>query len=77
MAFNPEATKKKEKLVKKNKAIQRTNKLKTGMKALKGVKAISNALGTSPTDTPDVNTTYEEEYIIDDNGVGSLQKKKY
>ena len=61
---------------KKNKAIQRTNKLKTGMRALKGVKAISNALGTSPTDTPNVNTAYEEEYIIDENGYGSLKSKK-
>ena len=61
---------------KKNKAIKNTNNLKKGMRALKGVKAISNALGTSPTDTPDVNTTYEEEYILDDNGVGSLKPKK-
>ena len=65
--------------------------LRTGAKVLKGVKAVSNALGTSPTDTPDVNTTTpkkygeddgttgnnqsESDYKLDENGVGSLVNK--
>jgi hypothetical protein len=66
-------------------------KLKYVAKGLKGVKAISNALGTKPTATPDVDTktssgTYdgdgstgnnqsESDYKIDENGVGSLVNK--
>ena len=43
---------------KKNTAVERTNKLKYVAKGLKGIKAISNALGTKPTDTPDVCLLY-------------------
>jgi len=65
-------------------------KLKYVAKGLKGVKAISNALGTKPTATPDVDTkisgTYdndgstgnnqsESDYTIDENGKGSLVNK--
>ena len=65
-------------------------KLKYVAKGLKGVKAISNALGTKPTATPDVDTkiggTYdndgstgnnqsESDYKLDENGVGSLVGK--
>ena len=73
---------------KKNKAIDRTNKLKYAAKGLKGIKAISNALGTSPTATPDVDTkvskTYDNDgattgnkpsdrqYGLDENGVGGF-----
>ena len=66
------------------------NKLKQGAKVLKGVKALSNALGTQPTDTPDVDTKIsgnydndgstgnnqsESDYKLDENGVGSLVSK--
>ena len=63
-------------------------KLKYAAKGLQGIKAISNALGTSPTETPDVNTKLTKkygdndgttgdnsgtrEYTLDDNGVGSF-----
>lgn len=57
---------------KANKAISRTNKLKTGLRVAKGVKAISNALGTKPTDTPEVNTKYEQLYTLDEDGMGHL-----
>tara|TARA_B100000035_G_scaffold109851_1_gene93264 strand:+ start:14641 stop:14934 length:294 start_codon:yes stop_codon:yes gene_type:complete len=72
---------------KKNKAIDRTNAIKTAGKVLKGIKAVSNALGTSPTETPDVDTKLTKrygddgttgdnsgtrEYKIDDNGVGGF-----
>ena len=52
------------------------NKIKTGAKVLKGIKAISNTLGTSPTETPDVDTKYEQAYELDENGVGSLRGNK-
>ena len=64
------------------------NKVKYAAKGLKAVKAISNALGTSPTATPDVDTkvskTYDNdgattgnkpsdrEYRLDENGVGGF-----
>jgi len=38
------------------------NKLKYAAKGLKGIKAISNALGTSPTATPDVDTKITKKY---------------
>ena len=63
-------------------------KLKYAAKGLKGIKAIANALGTSPTATPDVDTkiskTYDNDgsttgnkpsdrdYKIDENGVGGF-----
>ena len=63
-------------------------KVKYAAKGLKGIKAIANALGTSPTATPDVDTkvskTYDKdgattgnkpsdrEYRLDDNGVGGF-----
>ena len=73
---------------KKNKAVDRTNKLKYVAKGLQGIKAISNALGTSPTETPDVNTKIDKSYdpggggkpsggsdrpySLDENGVGGF-----
>ena len=62
-------------------------KLKYAAKGLKGIKAIANALGTSPTATPDVDTkitkNYEKDgssgnnasdraYSLDENGVGGF-----
>ena len=68
------------------------NKIKTGAKVLKGIKAISNTLGTSPTETPDVDTKHDKgygdgdgttgdnsgtsNYTTDENGVGSLEDTK-
>ena len=66
-------------------------KIKYAAKGLKAVKTISNALGTSPTATPDVDTkvtgTYDgdgssgdnsgtREYKLDANGVGSFVDEK-
>jgi hypothetical protein len=62
--------------LKANKAIKRTNTIKGIAKGLKGVKTITNALGTSPTETPDVNTTFERPYIIDKDGYGSFDDEK-
>ena len=65
-------------------------KLKYAAKGLQAVKAVSNALGTKPTDTPEVDTKIrqdyngdgssgdnsgERDYKIDENGVGSLVDK--
>ncbi len=68
------------------------NKVKYAAKGLKAVKAISNALGTSPTATPDLDTkvskTYDNdgsktgnkasnrEYRLDENGVGRFVDEK-
>lgn len=66
-----------------------TNKIKGVADGLKIAKAISNTLGTSPTETPDVDTkrvkvygdgdgtkdnSGTENYTIDENGVGKLEK---
>lgn len=61
---------------KRNTAIERTNKIKAVAKGLQGIKAISNALGTSPTDTPEVNTKFERQYTIDKDGKGHLEGEK-
>lgn len=45
-------------------------KLKYVAKGLKGIKAISNALGTSPTATPDVDTKITKKYGDDDGTTG-------
>lgn len=66
----------KEKKEKENTAIKRTNKIKAVAKGLQGIKAISNTLGTSPTDTPEVNTKFERKYIIDRDGMGHLEGEK-
>ena len=55
---------------------KRRNTIKGIAKGLKGIKAISNTLGTSPTETPDVDTKYEQAYELDENGVGSLKGNK-
>ena len=52
------------------------NNIKKVGKGLKVIKAISNTLGTSPTETPDVNTKYEQAYELDENGVGRLKDSK-
>ena len=78
--------------VKANTAIKRTNTIKGIAKGLKAVKAISNTLGTSPTETPDVDTTVsktydkdgattgnnpsDREYRLDENGVGNFVDEK-
>ena len=66
----------KKKKEKENTAIKRTNKIKAVAKGLQGIKAISNALGTSPTDTPEVNTKFERQYTIDEDGKGHLEGEK-
>jgi hypothetical protein len=69
---------------------KRRNTIKGIAKGLKGIKAISNTLGTSPTETPDVDTKYEKgygegdgapaiqpsdrKYTTDENGIGDLEK---
>ena len=45
-------------------------KLKYAAKGLKAVKAISNALGTSPTATPDVDTKINKKYGDNDGTTG-------
>ena len=63
---------------------KRRNTIKGIAKGLKGIKAISNTLGTSPTETPDVDTKYEsafnpgttDDVVTDKDGKVSLQKKK-
>ena len=52
------------------------NNIKKVGKGLKVIKAISNTLGTSPTETPDVDTKYEQAYELDENGVGRLKDSK-
>ncbi len=69
---------------------KRRNAIKTGAKVLKGIKAVSNTLGTSPTETPDVDTKLDKgygkgdgapaiqpsdrKYTTDENGIGDLEK---
>ncbi len=59
---------------------KRRNTIRGIGKGLKVIKTISNSLGTSPTETPDVDTKYEQayngtnrNYIIDKNGKGDLE----
>jgi len=61
------------------------NNIKKVGKGLKGIKAISNTLGTSPTETPDVDTKLEQgyddnsgtkQYVIDEKGAGKLEDDK-
>ena len=54
-------------------ARKRRNTIRGISKGLKVAKAITNSLGTSPTETPDVDTKYEQAYELDENGVGSLK----
>jgi len=67
---------KKDKLNKANKAIKRTNTIKGIAKGLQGVKAITNTLGTSPTETPEVNTKFERVYELDEDGYGRFKDGK-
>ena len=68
------------------------NNIKKVGKGLKVIKAISNTLGTSPTETPDVDTKLEKgygdddgapkiqpsnkKYVTDENGIGNLENDK-
>lgn len=62
---------------KKNTAVERTNKLKYVAKGLKGIKAISNALGTKPTDTPDVDTKITREFKGDESDRDNSSDRSY
>jgi hypothetical protein len=62
----------------------RRNTIRGIAKGLKVAKAITNSLGTSPTETPEVDTKHEsafnpgttEDVVTDKDGKVLLQKKK-
>ena len=53
------------------------NKLKYVAKGLKGIKAISNALGTSPTATPDVDTKISKDFEGNKDKPNNAGDRKY